>query len=256
MDGTRLQYLHCRAEQWDGAAGTTLVVVASLLSKSGLDGVLPNWRDINSTNWEVEELRQEGQDVLTQMAEVEHCEPVRPLGGGKAFLPYGRCDDSLVEQPVWGVHTVVAVEVPHEPSKYPIVSGRTGSELPVEGLCNRLRAGEGFPLEGDWDVWWGTLPLAAYLAQKRPVALGIGDAVTNRLQEGPSLVVLRFLANVPLDVPVQPLDVPVQQLDGRVEGVISAALISLRDVGSHNIGERAAVIPNITAGNVVIWLLR
>ena len=33
--------------------------------------------------------------------------------------------------------------------------------------------------------------------------------------------------------------------------VIGASLISLRDEGSHSIGERAAVIPNITAGDVV-----
>ena len=35
------------------------------------------------------------------------------------------------------------------------------------------------------------------------------------------------------------------------KGVVGAALISLRDEGSHNIGERAAVNPNITAGDVV-----
>ena len=55
---------------------------------------------------------------------------------------------------------------------------------------------------------------------------------------------MRFLAN-------ELLDVPVQQLEGRVQGVIGAALISLRDEGSHNIGKRAAVIPHMTAGDVV-----
>ena len=55
---------------------------------------------------------------------------------------------------------------------------------------------------------------------------------------------MRILANVPLDVPVQ-------QLDGRVERVISAVLISLRDEESHNFGEKAAIIPHITTGDVV-----
>ena len=37
----------------------------------------------------------------------------------------------------------------------------------------------------------------------------------------------------------------------RVEGVIGAAMISLRDEGSQNTGKRAAVILNITAGDVL-----
>ena len=57
-------------------------------------------------------------------------------------------------------------------------------------------------------------------------------------------MVLRFLADVTLDVPVQ-------QLHGRVERVVSAALISLRDEGSHNFRERAAIISDITTGDVV-----
>ena len=52
------------------------------------------------------------------------------------------------------------------------------------------------------------------------------------------------------------MDVPVQQLDGRVEGVIGAVLISLRDEGSHNIREKAAVIPNISAVDVVSLRIR
>ena len=55
-----------------------------------------------------------------------------------------RCDASLVEWPVWWVHTVV---VSHEPSEFPIMLGGTGSELLVEGLYNSLRAGVGFPLK-------------------------------------------------------------------------------------------------------------
>ena len=48
-----------------------------------------------------------------------------------------------------------------------------------------------------------------------------------------------------------PLDVTVQQLDGRVERVVNAARVLLRDEGSHNFGERAAIVPNKTAGNMV-----
>ena len=44
---------------------------------------------------------------------------------------------------------MVAVEVPHEPSVCLIVLCGTGSEPPVEGLCNPLRAGVSFFLEGD-----------------------------------------------------------------------------------------------------------
>ena len=44
--------------------------------------------------------------------------------------------------------------------------------------------------------------------------------------------------------------IPVQHLDGRVDLVVGGALISLPDDGSHNIGERAAIIPIITAGDM------
>ena len=85
------------------------------------------------------------------MAEEEHGKPVRPLGGGRGRLLYSRCDASLIERPVTvrGVHTMVVVEVSHKPSECPIVLGRAGPKLPVEGLCNCLRAGVGFSLEGD-----------------------------------------------------------------------------------------------------------
>ena len=71
---------------------------------------------------------------------------------------------------------------------------------------------------------------------------GIGSSVGG-FQKGPPLV-LCILTD-------KQLDVPVQQLDGRVERVFSAALISLRDEESHNFGERAGVIPDITRGDVV-----
>ena len=80
-----LQYLHCRAEQWNGSVGASLVSWLPCLQNRDYDGVLPNCR-------EVEEIRQDGQAVLTQMAEVEHGKPVRHLGGGRACLPYGRCN--------------------------------------------------------------------------------------------------------------------------------------------------------------------
>ena len=69
----------------------------------------------------------------------------------------------------------------------------------------------------------------------------IGSEVGGFLQGSP--LVLRFPADMPLDVR--------SLLDGRVEGVISAALVSLQDEGSHNFGERAAVVPNVTTGDVV-----
>ena len=182
-------------------------------------------RSLNYGNREVEDLHQEGQAVLTKMAEEEHSEPVKPLGDGRARLPYVCYHSYLVEWPLRGDHTMVAVEVPHEPSECPIMLSRTGSKLPVEGLCNRLQAGVGLSLEGNWNIWWGTRPLATQIAQKGPVALGVGGAVGG-LQEDPSLV-LCFLAN-------EPLDFPVQQFDGRVERVVGAVLISLRDEGCSN----------------------
>ena len=57
--------------------------------------------------------------MFPQMVKVEtvkHGEHIRPLGGGRARLLNVRCDSSLVERPVLGVHRVVAaVDSPHEP---------------------------------------------------------------------------------------------------------------------------------------------
>ena len=58
------------------------------------------------------------------MAVVEHGEPIRPPGGGISCFTNGRCDASLVERPVRGIHSVLAVEVPQEPSEGPILLGR------------------------------------------------------------------------------------------------------------------------------------
>ena len=74
-------------------------------------------------------------------------------------------------------------------------------------------------------------------------AVGTSGSVVGGFQKGSPLV-LRILAD-------EQLDVLVLQLDGRVEWVFSAALISLRDEGSHNFGERTAVIPVITRGDMV-----
>ena len=51
---------------------------------------------------------------------------------------------------------MVVVDVPHEPSDGPVLLGWAGGELPVEGLCDRLRPGVGFSIEGDWDVVGGS----------------------------------------------------------------------------------------------------
>ena len=51
--------------------------------------------------------------MLTKRAEVEHGDHVRPLGFGRARLPNGRYDASVVEWPVRGFHMVVVVEVPY-----------------------------------------------------------------------------------------------------------------------------------------------
>ena len=143
-----------------------------------------------------------GMSTLTTERLKSSIRKVRPRlpswpGGGRACSFYGRCDASLVKRTVRGVHPIVAEEVPYKPSECPIVLVRTGSKMPVEGLCNRLRAGKGFSLEGDW-VWRGTQPLVTKLVQKRPVALEIGGMVRG-LQQGPQLVSCS-LANVPLDV--------------------------------------------------------
>ena len=159
-----LQYLHCRAEQWDGAVGAALGSWLSCLQYRDYGGVLSNCRNVNSGNRETEDLRQVDQAVLTKMAKVEHGEPVRHLGGGRARIPSCCCDVSLVEPPVRRVHTMVVVEVSHEPSECLIVLGRTDSKLPVGGLYNRLRAGVDFSFKGDWDIWWGTRPLSAQFA--------------------------------------------------------------------------------------------
>ena len=94
------------------------------------------------------------------MTEVEHGEPISPLGVGRARLPNDRCDTSLVKQLVWGIHLKLVVEVPQEPSDGPILLSRTGSELSIEGSFDRLQAGVGFPIKGDWDVRLGILPIA------------------------------------------------------------------------------------------------
>ena len=55
-----LQYLHCQAEQRDGAVGAALVTRFPYLQDRYYDGALPDCRDVNSGDREVEELRQEG----------------------------------------------------------------------------------------------------------------------------------------------------------------------------------------------------
>ena len=87
-------------------AGQSSEIRAALLAElpclqdRDYDGALPDCRNINSGDREVEELRQEGQAMRTKMAEVKHGEPIRPLGGGGARLSDGRCDAPHVEWPV------------------------------------------------------------------------------------------------------------------------------------------------------------
>ena len=42
--------------------------------------------------------------MLTKVAEVEHGEPFRPLGGKRARLSNVCCNASLVERPEWDPH--------------------------------------------------------------------------------------------------------------------------------------------------------
>ena len=161
-----------RAVRWGDRSGPGLG--ASLSSKSGL------W--LSSSNFLVYQLRQ-WRDWRASTGRPcrappdgggEHGEPVRPLCGWRARLPYGHCNASLVERPVWWVHTVVAVKVPHEPPECPIMLGRTGRKLPVEGLCNRPRAGVGKGARSD-----GKEPL--------------GEGVSGRKGRTGSLLVREFL---------------------------------------------------------------
>ena len=64
--------------------GAALLARLPCLKDWDNDGVLPDSRDVNSGNREVEELCQEGQVMQTSVAEVEHGEPIRPLGSGRA----------------------------------------------------------------------------------------------------------------------------------------------------------------------------
>ena len=236
-----LQYLHCRAEQWDWEVTISdPVLVAFLPSKSGLwrsSSKLPGYQLRQLRGWRAPS---EDQAVLTQMVKVECSEPVRPLGGGRARLPYGRCYASLRTACMRGLHGGGGGGL-----SWPLwVSDRVGLSRQWTA-CWRLvqspSSWSGFFPSKAIKMFGGGLDLLPPGLCRR-AARENGDAVGG-LQEGDPLV-LRFLAN-------EPLDVPVHQLDSRVEKVIGAALISLRDEGSHNIWERAAVIRHITTGDVV-----
>ena len=66
-----------------------LVHGSSLPSNRNDDGVLPTCWDVNFGNWEVEELRLEGQAVLFQLVQMERGKPIRPLGSVRARLLNG-----------------------------------------------------------------------------------------------------------------------------------------------------------------------
>ena len=55
------------------------------------------------------------------MVEAEHGGPIRPQGGGIGRLPNGRCDASLDELSISGVHQVMAVDFPLEPPEIPVL---------------------------------------------------------------------------------------------------------------------------------------
>ena len=153
-----LQDLRWQAEQWDRAVRAALLAGLPYLQKRDDDGVLPNCRDVNSGNWEVEELHQEGKLCSPRWRRWSKVSPSGNWGGGRSRLPNSRCDACHVKRPVWGVHETV--NLPHLPSESPTVLDWIGNELPVEGLCNPFEL-EWVFLSNDWDVWWGTRPLAA-----------------------------------------------------------------------------------------------
>ena len=106
--------------------------------------VLPNSQKVNSGNWEVEELLQDGYALRQQMVKVEHRDPVRHLGDERDCLPYGRC--AVVSHQTtgsWG-HKVVLVDCPHEPSKKQVLRDCGGIKLPINDANNHLQTGMGF----------------------------------------------------------------------------------------------------------------
>ena len=95
---------------------------------------------------------------------------------------------------------MVVEEVRHKSSECPIVLDKIGSKLPVEACAITFELEWVFPLKAI-EVFFlggGGRLLAAQLAQKGPVALGVGSAV-RRLWKSPPLV-LSFLVNELLDV--------------------------------------------------------
>ena len=161
---------------------------------------------------------------------MEHGEPIRPLGRGGPRLPNSRCDASLFKRPVWGIHSCWA-------------------ELTVNCLLKACAIAFGlewvFPSKAIIEIFgWGFDFLPPSLRSKDQKRLGLVARSEDSIRH------LYWSEDSSGAGP--PLDILPQQLDGRVERVISAPLISLRDEGSHNFGKRAAIIPDITTGNVDI----
>ena len=154
---TPLSSLLGRAERWGcrSCPGRVVSLPSEFgydLSSSKLPGrQLQQLRDWRAPSWRLGSAHLYGGGLA--------CEPIRPLGGGRASLPNGRCGASLVERLVWGVHLMVAVDVPHKPQECLVVLDWTGCKLAVEGLCNRLWDGVGFPSKGieitlEGSLWW------------------------------------------------------------------------------------------------------
>ena len=138
-----------RAVRWGGRSDPGLV--ASLPLKSGLwrsSSKLPGCKLRQLRDWRAPS----GRPYRAHQDGGGGARWARQAPGGGT---YGRCDDSLLELLVWMVHTVVVVEDPHEPFECPTVLSGTGSELPVEGLCNSLQA------------WVGLRCLVGYLSSCR-----------------------------------------------------------------------------------------
>ena len=128
-----VKYLYCRAEQRDGVVGAALVSWLPCIQDWMHVGVLPNCWDVYSDNWEVEELHQDGKAVLIELAEVEHGHwaEEEPTFLMAALTPLS--SNGMYEGSTRSCRWMSLISLLHE---CPVVFGRTGSKLSVEGLCN------------------------------------------------------------------------------------------------------------------------
>ena len=149
------------AEQRDRMVGATLLFGLSYFHDGRCqdgDGVLPNFWNVNSSNWQVKEFCHEGSAILSQIAKME------PSGPGRwksllslwqlqclSYCSYIQYEGSMRW---WRFTPLISL-------LRSVLGGWTGNKLPVEGFCNCLWAGVSFSLKVNWVVWWRTWPLAA-----------------------------------------------------------------------------------------------